>query len=159
MDMDGPMEHAGKSQLRNGRYSEQCRVYLLTTCTHDKSPIFTNGKAANIVLGALKWLDQTERINLLAAVVMPDHLHFVAQLRIGTLASLMQSLKGYTGWQINHVLKRHGPVWQSAYHDRALRREETLGTLIDYCLENPVRAGLVVDFRKYPFSYGFFDRI
>jgi len=26
-------------------------------------------------------------------------------------------------------------------------------------LENPVRAGLVVDFRKYPFSYGFFDRI
>ena len=153
------MEHAGTNQLLAGRPSERCRIYLLTACTHERAPLFACAKAASVVIDSLKWLDQDQRINLLAAVVMPDHVHFVAQLRIGTLSSLMHSLKSYTAWQINHVMKREGLVWQAQFQDRALRNEESLGTLVDYCLEDPVRAGLVGDFRDYPFWYCCYDRV
>ena len=58
-------------------------------------------EAANIVLDALKWLEQTDRMKLDAAIVMPDHMHFIAALKNAGLPKLMQSLKGYTSRQIN----------------------------------------------------------
>jgi hypothetical protein len=34
-------------------------------------------------------------------------------------------------------------VWQSGFHDRALRQEEELQTIARYIVANPLRAGLV----------------
>lgn len=74
---------------------------------------------------------------------MPDHLHFVAELRSDSLSKLMQTLKGHTSRKINQLFNHKGPVWQSQYHDHAIRTHETLKEVTIYCLHNPVRAGLV----------------
>ena len=88
-----------------------------------------------------------------AAIVMPDHLHFVAALKIDGLAKLMHSLKSYTAKQVNGVLKRRGSLWQNQYYEHAIRKDEDLNEVVFYMLNNPVRAGLVRDFHDYPFWY------
>ena len=89
-------------------------------------------------------------ITLDAAVVMPDHIHFIARLKNTDLPELMQRFKNFTALQINKALKRQGSVWQHGYHDHAIRKEEDINEVIEYVLSNPVRAGLVEDFHDYP---------
>ena len=152
--MDSGISEKGKtSRLRTGRFSNEGQYYLLTATTCERKQVFVRPEAANCVLGCLNWLESQQRIGLEAAVVMPDHLHVVAQLRTGTLSSLMQSLKGYTSREINRMLGCKGPLWQPQYHDHALRKDEVLADVVLYCLNNPVRAGLVKDFHDYSFWY------
>ena len=143
----------GSHRLRKGRTSIENQPYFITTAVHDRIPVFVNPEAANIVLGALKWLEQTGMMVLDAAIVMPDHLHFIAALKDGGLPPLMQSLKGYTSRQINTLMNRKGAFWQAQYHEHAIRKDEVLNEVILYMLDNPVRAGLVTDFHDYPFWY------
>ncbi|MBW1981076.1 MAG: transposase [Deltaproteobacteria bacterium] len=92
-------------------------------------------------------------IDLEAAVVMPDHLHFIARLISDSLSNLMHSLKSYSSKKIKSILKLEGRIWQVQYHDHAIRKDEVLRDVILYCLNNPVRAKLVQDFHDYPFWY------
>ena len=126
---------------------------LLTTATHNKQRIFEQPGAARIVLDSLLWLEREKIIDLEAAVVMPDHVHFTARLRTSTLSGLMHRLESFTSKKIRSLLKLQGEVWQSQYHDHAIRKDEVLEEVILYCVNNPVRAGLVEDFHEYPYWY------
>jgi len=94
----------GSKNLRKGRVSIAGQYYLITTKTLNKAVVFRDKRAADIVLKSLYWLDQHNRMDLQAAVVMPDHLHFIAGLNKGTLSGLMHSLKSYTSKQIKAEL-------------------------------------------------------
>jgi len=143
----------GSKFLRHGRASIRNQHYLLTTTVLNRKPILNQEATAEIILNSLLWLEKQGNIILDAAVVMPDHLHFAAGLKQGSLAKLMRSLKSYTAKKINILLEREGPFWQLQYHDHALRKDEDLNDVVLYTLHNPVRAGLVKDFRNYPFWY------
>jgi len=147
----------GSNYLRKGRASITNQHYLLTTTVFDRQPLLKQEAAAEIVLASLHWLEKQEKIMLDAAVVMPDHLHFVAGLQTGALANIMHSLKRHTAQKINMLLERNGSFWQPQYHDHAVRKDEDLNELVLYTLHNPVRAGLVNDFHDYPFWYSRFD--
>ncbi|HEX9626241.1 MAG TPA: transposase [Acidiferrobacterales bacterium] len=140
-------------ELRRGRCAIGDHYYFITTATHERHPWFTHEHAAYVPLKTLCWLDDHERIRLEVTVVMPDHIHFVAQLLDVGLHTVMHSFKSYSANKINHVLQRRGPVWQAAYYERALTDERGLLMAMRYCLDNPVRAGLVEDFRDYPYWY------
>jgi putative transposase len=143
----------GSNYLRKGRTSIKNQHYLLTTTVLDRKPVFNRENAAAVVLNSLHWLENQEIIILDAAVVMPDHLHFVAGLKSSSLAQIMRSLKSHTAKKINMLLVKEGPFWQPQYHDYAVRKDEDLNEVVLYTLHNPVRAGLVNDFRDYPFWY------
>ena len=120
---------------------------------YGKRPLFNQAGAAKIVLESLHWLEDQGKFIIDAAVVMPDHLHFVAGLKNGSLAELMRSLKSYTAKKVNVLLEREGPFWQPQYHDHVIRKDEDLNEVILYALHNPVRANLVEDFHDYPYWY------
>jgi len=147
----------GSHYLRKGRASLEGHYYLLTTRTHEKQRIFDQPRAAQIVLDSLSWLEKEKTIDLEAAVVMPDHVHFIARLRSGTLPGLMHSLKSFTSKKIRSLLKSQGQIWQAQYHDHGIRKDEVLEEVVLYCLNNPVRAGLVKDFHEYPYWYCRYD--
>ncbi len=44
-------------------------------------------------------------------------------------------------------------LWQGGYYERVLRKDEETQSVIDYILDNPVRAGLVKRPLDYPFSW------
>lgn len=126
-------------------------MYLVTTVTADREPLFTNFDAGRTVVAEMRRLHKTKRVESLAWVLMPDHLHWLFVLGEGvTLGAVMNRLKGRSAREVNRLLGRSGPVWARAYHDHALRREEDLRQVARYIAANPLRAGLVDRLGEYP---------
>ncbi|MFI4923864.1 MAG: REP-associated tyrosine transposase [Vicinamibacteria bacterium] len=134
-----------------GRWSERDRIYLATTRTFQRRPLFREFLAAASLAKELHELERAGGVHLLAWVVMPDHLHLIAQLLDMSLPNVMRRLKGRSSRAIGMLGRASGPVWQHGYHERAVRREEDVRSLARYVCANPVRAGLVRSVRDYPF--------
>ena len=93
-----------------------------------------------------------DRFDNLAYVVMPDHIHWLIQLRATTsLNEIVRRLKGRSARRINLARKSGEPVWQQGFHDHALRKEEAIEGVATYLIYNPLRAGLVSDVNDYPY--------
>lgn len=138
-----PKPHS--KDLRKGRHSEPNQIYLITTVTQNREPVFNDFTATRILIKTLKKEQDLNRANTLAFVVMPDHLHWLIELtRQSTLAQIMQSIKTLSAKQIGR------PIWQAGFHDHALRKEEDLKATARYIIANPLRAGLVENIGDYP---------
>ncbi|MFV3288985.1 REP-associated tyrosine transposase [Pseudomonas sp. NY11955] len=144
------MERAESNLLRRGRFSEPGRLYLLTTVTHQRTPLFQELRAARLVIRALRHSERLGDCRSLAWVVMPDHLHWLIELRAITLSSLMRQFKSRSGTALCKANLCRGQVWQRGYHDRALRREDDTRKVARYLIANPLRAGLVAQIGDYP---------
>jgi len=143
--------HRGHRALRVGRYSMGRHVYHVSTSTHLRQPLFADFHAARAVVRCLNDRTSLEQSDLLAWVVMPDHIHLLLQLgESSSLSRLINRLKGSAARAVNLRLGRSGPVWQRAFHDHLLRKEEDLETVGRYIVANPLRAGLVPRISAYP---------
>ena len=107
--------------LRKGRVSLEGQIYLITAVTRDRQPLFTHLSAARMVVRALREEHRLDRADTLAFVVMPDHLHWLMQLRPGaTLSGVVRAVKSVSA----HGLGQR--IWQRGFHDHALRAEEDI---------------------------------
>jgi len=86
-------EAAKACGLRKGRYSEVGRVYLLTAVVEQRRPVFSDWRAGRLLVGQMRAADQAGMVHSLAWVVMPDHLHWLVELKQGSLAQLMCRVK------------------------------------------------------------------
>jgi REP element-mobilizing transposase RayT len=95
------------------------------------------------------------RIRLLAAVVMPDHVHLMLvplRDRDGwpfPLVDILQCLKSVTAHRINKLFGRSGPLWEEESFDHVLRSHESLKMKCEYIRQNPVVGGLVQKPEEY----------
>ena len=138
---DKPQAH----KLRAGRHSQPGQVYLLTTVTQHRVPVFAHFHHARSLIAVLREQQERQIAQTLAFVVMPDHLHWLMQLgKLATLSTCMRSVKTLSAQRLG------GPIWQSGYHDHAVRHEEDLPAIARYIVANPVRAGLVHRAGQYP---------
>jgi REP element-mobilizing transposase RayT len=137
--------------LTKGRYSASGFAYLATTVTARRVPLFLDFELAAAVSREIHSLGQSGRCDVLAWVLMPDHLHLLLVLRESTLSELMRALKGQTARVVSAMRGSKGQVWQRGFHDHGLRREEELLDIARYIVANPLRAGLVHHLRDYPF--------
>lgn len=115
--------------------------------------------AARDIVLACCLRENSQKFDLHAAVVMPDHVHLIySPLRREdgwsyTLPEIMKAIKGRSARQINVALKRTGPVWQEEFFDHVLRSNDRLVDRVDYVCQNPVRAGLVSAQAEYPWAW------
>jgi REP element-mobilizing transposase RayT len=91
---------------------------------------------------------------LFGTVIMPEHVHLLLRPAIVNLAAvplyrILQSLKSTSAHSINRTLHRRGAVWQDESFDHVLRTEESFVKSLLYLLNNPVRRGLVRNWKKY----------
>jgi REP element-mobilizing transposase RayT len=138
------------SRLRAGRSSQSGQIYLLTAVTQNRAPIFTNWRVGRLVVDQFRQALIDDRADSLAWVVMPDHFHWLVELRNATLPALMLATKSRSARAINAHLGRTGRLWQKGFHDRAIRREDDLLAVARYVIANPIRAGLVRRVHDYP---------
>ena len=141
---------AHANRLRRGRHSQVGMTYLLTVVLAGRQQHFTCLQAGRLVVGELRSAHEEGLVCSLAWVVMPDHLHWLVELRQGSLSELMRRVKSNSGRAINRQLGISGRLWQDGYHDRAMRREEDLQAVARYIVANPLRAGLVQRVGDYP---------
>jgi REP element-mobilizing transposase RayT len=69
------------------------------------------------------------------------------------LHKIMQSLKRHTARQSNLILGREGVFWQDESYDHVIRNGEEYFRILNYVLENPVKAGLVSCWDEWPWTY------
>lgn len=145
------MKKRGSSQLRKGRYSESNRIYFVTAVTLNRRSIFDNLELGRTLVKEFMAEESRGDLQSLAFVVMPDHFHWLIQLKVGAnLSKCMQRSKSLAARALNKKLGSSGRVWQDGYHDHALRRDEDLAGVARYLVANPLRAGLVTSVGDYP---------
>ena len=131
-----------RARLRLGRHSRIGQSYILTTVTQERRRYFDDATAAQEVMDVFRRIDDDGLTHSLAYVVMPDHIHWLVEIRAFSLDYIMQRFKSSSALRINRMLGKTGPFWQSSYHDHAMRSEESLFRHAMYIVANPVRANL-----------------
>lgn len=138
-------EKPHSKDLRKGRFSEPGRIYVITTVTSRRQPLFQDFLAARTLIQVMMEHERAGFAATLCFVVMPDHLHWMMQLgEMKNLGETVQALKSLTSRRIGR------PVFQKGYYDHAVRKEEDVKNLARYIVANPLRAGLVGNVNDYP---------
>lgn len=111
-----------------------------------------NPQIAEMVADALRYFDG-ERYHLFAWCVMPNHIHVVFRaIQKNKLDEILHSWKSFTANKANKLLNLTDKFWQREYYDHLVRTQEEFEQIIQYILDNPLKAGLK-DYR-WVGSYG-----
>jgi len=115
-------------------------------------------QAASQVTQSIHFLDG-KRYDLDCYSIMSNHVHMVLTPLpdetggFHALKEIMHSLKGYTATHINPLLGRKGQLWQHENYDHYIRDPDEWLRIRWYVLTNPVKAGLVADWREWSWTY------
>lgn len=149
-----PPSKPGSRALRKGRVSIPNQLYLVTTVCHGRQRHFIDWPVASAVCETLADPGLWRGSELQCWVLMPDHLHALVALgEQEDLSHLMRRVKAVT----SRIAKDAGvgvpetPIWEHGFHDRALRHEDVIVNVARYIVANPVRAGIVLSVRDYPY--------
>lgn len=129
-------------RLHIGRYSEPGRLYLLTSITQERRPIFNDFQLGRLVVDQFRQAHEDGIVISKAWVVMPDHFHWLIALQDKTLSEVMCRVKSRSSLTINQRTQSSQRIWQKGYHDRAIRYEEDVKDIARYIIKNPIRAQL-----------------
>jgi REP element-mobilizing transposase RayT len=160
-----PREVALRRAIIHGRFEKELEA-LLARKRRQEHP-FRRAAAARAVLDRLQqWEGQLYRLH--AACVMSNHLHLLLDLSVQlpahwdgdlnslasyeNLARVMNKIKGGSGHDVNRETGRRGPLWMPGYYDRYIRSPRHFRQAYWYILNNPVKAGLVKNWRDYPYT-------
>ncbi len=161
--------NANKKELlyqEGQRFFENYDVLLDTIIS---GPTFLkNPTIANIVAEQLHRFDGS-LYRLISYSIMPNHVHLLINtsiqipeeldvrlydsLEFEPLQNIMKKIKGPSAVFSNRVLQRSGKFWQRESYDRLIRDGKELGNVINYILQNPVKAKLVENWEDHPFTF------
>jgi putative transposase len=155
----------GVSPVQSFKITQRClphwqlpgSVYFITwRCQKDES---LTPEERTITLNALHYWD-IRKWTLYAAVIMPDHVHVLAQTLPNTekggvydLAEIMHSVKSFSVHQINRQRGSRGSIWQDERFDRIVRDEAEFLEKWQYIMNNPLKRELVEAWEDYPWLY------
>lgn len=110
----------------------------------------------SIIVNSLRFWEGKMLKNF-AICVMPNHVHWVLELNssdengeVVWLDDILKSVKQFSSTQINKSENRLGKLWQKESWDTTIRDNRHLYKAIEYTRNNPVKAGLVKDWRDWP---------
>ena len=141
-------------------------TYFFTVVTHQRRPVLTTDLARRILREVLT-AERAERpFEIVAVVLLPDHLHTIWTLPEGDAdyparwASLKEAFTrrylaaGGSEGPVSaaRAARRERGVWQRRFWEHTVRDEDDLKRRVDYIHFNPVKHGLVGRVRDYPWS-------
>lgn len=117
-----------------------------------------NPDIATIVYNAIVFFHAKE-YDVIAFCIMPNHVHLVADMKRTNHAAhnILKRIKTYSAVHSNLLLHRKGNFWQRENYDRVVRDGNELRTVIEYVIQNPVKAFLCLSWEKWPWTYVNFD--
>ena len=110
-------------------------------------------KLERFVMSAIRHWDGL-RIELDAAVVMPDHVHLIVRILNGLpLGAILKSIKGFSARAINRTLASRGSLWLDESFDHIIRHEQEWHEKVIYIRDNPTNKGIVENWQDYPWLW------
>ena len=137
-------------RLRKELYKQQGQPFSITVCTHDKTEL--SKEILELIFNSIMKGNLDKATDLMAVCVMPNHVHLLLAPISENLIDLIGRWKSYTtrlmreeGWK--------GKTWQRSFYDHAIRKEEDIIKVAEYIANNPVRKGLVQEWKEYPYAW------
>ncbi|CAN5682342.1 hypothetical protein BH09VER1_BH09VER1_03140 [soil metagenome] len=118
-------------------------IFFVTICTQSRAgdPLLP---VVSGLLDAVRFYHAESKWWAHLVVIMPDHLH--ALLSFTSDDAFTDTVRTWKRW----TARQFSLTWQRDFFDHRLRRDESYVEKSDYILQNPVRAGLVDDWEKWP---------
>ncbi len=139
---------------------------FLTWVTYRRAPLFSHPDTVALLRQAVRKAKREADFQIVAAAVLPDHLHFIWTLppddhnyskRVGRIKVLFtRALRGHDAQPeaLSPSRRKHreSDVWQRRFWEHTLRSEAELSRYLDYVHYNPVKHGLVKCPHQWPYS-------
>ena len=123
------------SNLR--RFDPQGRPVFITCVTFDRRAFLHSH--SRLVLKAWRTV-ASEDIELIAWVLMPDHLHALIDFGLHDMSKIVHHFKQkFSALYRMRYQTTSGRLWQNRYWDHIIRDERDFNRRIDYIHNNPVR--------------------
>jgi putative transposase len=92
---------------------------------------------------------------LICYCIMSNHVHLVIKLtdEAPDLSQIMHSIKRYTAKESNIILNKKGAFWMKESYDHLIRSEKELRNVVNYVINNPIKAGLTEHWGKWPHTF------
>ena len=108
-----------------------------------------NSEVAGEVQEAVAYRHDCGIWNVFEHVVMPSHLHLFLEVGEGTLKRSLERFKDWTAHRAARIMGLEGArFWQREWFDHWARTPDEEDRICEYIRRNPVRAGLVSDYRR-----------
>ena len=153
-------------------------TYFLTLVTDRRRPLFADETNVSHLRKALRVVRDERPFDVVAAVVLPDHIHFlwalppedadfssrVGRVKVGftrllaadgpskRLADGADPAGNAHGSSSSRKRHREASVWQRRFWEHAIRDERDLERHMDYIHYNPVKHGLAECPHEWPYS-------
>ena len=133
-------------------YADPGRAFSVTVGTSPRRSVFHDVDFGRRCIDDLAAIREERRVPVYAYCLMPDHVHLL--IGVDTTAPLSAVIgiwksRCARAWRERN---RSASFWQRGFYDSVIRTHEDLRRAALYILENPVRAGLVEDYRNYPLA-------
>ena len=152
-DMPKGHRYQERRHVRGHRLSARGAYYHLRTTTRGRIPYLGSNACKQVVVNVLRRVSVRLKFDVVAYVVMPEHVHLIVHQRGGQgISDLMAALKRESAHRINLLLHRKGSVWRKEFYDHMLHSWEHADELVRYIHDNPVRRGLVQAAQDWEFS-------
>ena len=158
LELKSSVEFNSAPQSKSEKYEKDKKFFakydeLLNKSNFGKCYL-KNEKVAEIVVSTIQFLNKKD-YNLIAYCIMPNHVHllFTLRERSRSVDKIMQSIKRYSAREINRLVKRSGSLWQAESYDHVVRDEDEQFRIIEYVMNNPVKAGLVEDWKDWKHTF------
>jgi REP element-mobilizing transposase RayT len=157
------------NELHEERYKTQKRYFArfdaLLDHPKDSPRWLAEPRFADIVSREIHAL-HPDFYRLYAYCIMSNHIHLLIDQQnilkppppkkgqiYTALSHAMRLLKGRTGYACAQMLGRKGAFWQHESYDHVVRDEKEFERILNYIANNPVKAGLVVRWEDYSYTY------
>lgn len=126
------------------------QTVAFTLCIKGRSEYFTSSEQCIVFVDILLGSAKKFNCEIVVYLFMPDHCHFILE-GIDENANALSAIKAFKQ-KSGYWLSQHEPEvkWQKDFYDHIIRKEENLRKQFDYILTNPVRKGLVNNWKDYP---------
>jgi putative transposase len=142
-------EHAERERLRLQRRIFAEMEHWLDRCTWN--PRLGQTPLAEMVTNAIRHRHERGDWQVWQYVVMPTHLHLFCEAGGRGLKYALEDFKRWTGHEAARILNAKGErFWQDEWFDHWSRSDEEDERIVSYIRNNPVKAGLVEDYKKWP---------
>ena len=151
-DLTGELRLSGRRRLKGFDYTGR-NAYHVATVTRLRKPLLTEQVAAEVTI-QIRAAAEREDFELLAFIVMPDHVHVLVQGQSdgADLIRFVQRFKQMTGFAFKKRTREQ--LWQWSFYDRIVRKEEDIAAMALYIVRNPERAVFVPGGARGPWAGG-----
>ena len=151
--------------------------YFITITVIGWIDLFTRKEICEIIVKNLRFVQNFRGMEIFAYVIMSSHIHLIARKRGGNLNDIIRDFKSYSAkeiinfiqndplesrkhWLLGimsiyasvHKQNKHLMLWQKTNHPIPVDDNYLIDQKIEYIINNPVKAGMVLNPEDYYLS-------